>query len=30
MRTIDSYYDIPWSEIDIEAIETELADFQNK
>lgn len=30
MRTIDSYYDIPWSEIDIEAIETELSDFQNK
>ncbi|XP_018374249.1 PREDICTED: dynein heavy chain 8, axonemal [Trachymyrmex cornetzi] len=30
MRTIDSYYDIPWSEIDIESIITELADFQNK
>ncbi|XP_029675665.1 LOW QUALITY PROTEIN: dynein heavy chain 8, axonemal-like [Formica exsecta] len=30
MRTIDSYYDIPWSEIDIEEIETELAEFQNK
>ncbi|KAL6445584.1 hypothetical protein ACFW04_000844 [Cataglyphis niger] len=30
MHTIDSYFDIPWSEIDIEAIETELADFQNK
>ncbi|RLU26152.1 hypothetical protein DMN91_002318 [Ooceraea biroi] len=30
MRTIDSYYDIPWSEIDIESIITELADFQNR
>ncbi|XP_011871302.1 PREDICTED: dynein heavy chain 8, axonemal [Vollenhovia emeryi] len=30
MRTIDSYYDIPWSEIDVESIITELADFQNK
>ncbi|XP_018342058.1 PREDICTED: dynein heavy chain 8, axonemal [Trachymyrmex septentrionalis] len=30
MRTIDSYYDILWSEIDIESIITELADFQNK
>ncbi|KAG5338491.1 DYH8 protein, partial [Acromyrmex heyeri] len=30
MRTIDSYYDIPWSEIDIETIITELTDFQNK
>lgn len=30
MRTIDSYYDIPWSEIDIESIIIELADFQNK
>ncbi|XP_036143732.1 dynein heavy chain 8, axonemal [Monomorium pharaonis] len=30
MHTIDSYYDIPWSEIDIESIITELADFQNK
>ncbi|XP_018400014.1 PREDICTED: dynein heavy chain 8, axonemal [Cyphomyrmex costatus] len=30
MRTIDSYYDIPWFEIDIESIITELADFQNK
>ncbi|KAG5316447.1 DYH8 protein, partial [Acromyrmex insinuator] len=30
MRTIDSYYDIPWSEIDIESIITELTDFQNK
>lgn len=30
MRTIDGYYDIPWSEIDIETIVTELADFQNK
>lgn len=30
MRTIDSYYDIPWSEIDIESIINELAEFQNK
>lgn len=30
MRTIDSYYDILWSEIDIESIIIELADFQNK
>jgi len=30
MRTIDSYYDIPWAEIDIESIITELADFQNR
>ncbi|XP_015430178.1 PREDICTED: dynein heavy chain 8, axonemal [Dufourea novaeangliae] len=29
-RTIDSYYEIPWSEIDIESIVTELADFQNR
>ncbi|XP_067209496.1 dynein axonemal heavy chain 8 [Linepithema humile] len=30
MRTIDGYYDILWSEIDIESIIAELADFQNK
>ncbi|XP_014480405.1 PREDICTED: dynein heavy chain 8, axonemal [Dinoponera quadriceps] len=30
MRTIDSYYDIPWTELDIESIVTELAEFQNK
>lgn len=30
MRTIDSYYDIPWSELDIESIVTELVEFQNK
>ncbi|XP_034179159.2 dynein heavy chain 8, axonemal kl-3 [Osmia lignaria lignaria] len=29
-RTIDSYFEIPWSEIDIESIITELADFQNR
>lgn len=30
MRTIDSYYDILWAELDIESIVTELAEFQNK
>ncbi|XP_076759064.1 dynein heavy chain 8, axonemal kl-3 [Xylocopa sonorina] len=30
IRTIDSYYDIPWAEIDIESIVTELGDFQNR
>ncbi|KAG7190763.1 hypothetical protein KM043_006835 [Ampulex compressa] len=30
MRTIDGYYNIPWSEIDIDTIVTELADFQNR
>ncbi|OAD58895.1 Dynein heavy chain 8, axonemal [Eufriesea mexicana] len=30
IRTIDSYYEIPWSEIDIESIVSELADFQNR
>lgn len=30
MRTIDSYYDIPWTELDIESIVTDLAEFQNK
>ncbi|CAD1473088.1 unnamed protein product [Heterotrigona itama] len=30
IRTIDNYYEIPWSEIDIESIMTELADFQNR
>ncbi|KOX80134.1 Dynein heavy chain 8, axonemal [Melipona quadrifasciata] len=30
IRTIDSYYEIPWLEIDIESIMTELADFQNR
>ncbi|KAK9298339.1 hypothetical protein QLX08_008257 [Tetragonisca angustula] len=30
IRTIDSYYEIPWAEIDIESIMTELAEFQNR
>lgn len=30
MRTIDGYYDILWSEIDIESIIADLTDFQNK
>ncbi|XP_076166225.1 dynein heavy chain 8, axonemal kl-3 [Ptiloglossa arizonensis] len=30
IRTIDSYYEIRWSDIDIESIVTELADFQNR
>ncbi|KAI4504021.1 hypothetical protein M0802_000492 [Mischocyttarus mexicanus] len=30
MRTIDSYYNISWSDIDIESIVAELAEFQNK
>ncbi|KAK0165144.1 hypothetical protein PV328_003692, partial [Microctonus aethiopoides] len=30
MRTIDGYYEIPWSEIDTDAIITELVDLQNK
>ncbi|XP_025155775.1 dynein heavy chain 8, axonemal [Harpegnathos saltator] len=30
MRTIDNYYDIPWTELDIESIVSELAEFQNK
>ncbi|XP_048268511.1 dynein axonemal heavy chain 8 [Bombus terrestris] len=30
IRTIDGYYEIPWSDIDIESIMTELADFQNR
>ncbi|XP_043790719.1 dynein axonemal heavy chain 8 [Apis laboriosa] len=30
IRTIDSYYDIPWAEIDIEAIVAELGEFQNR
>ena len=28
--TIDSYYDILWTEVDIEKINTELVDFQNR
>lgn len=30
IRTIDSYYDIPWADIDIEAIVAELGEFQNR
>ncbi|XP_034939850.1 dynein heavy chain 8, axonemal [Chelonus insularis] len=30
MRTIDGYYEIPWSEIDIEKIIAELADLRDK
>ena len=30
MRTIDSYYNMTWSEIDIESIIAELAEFQKK
>lgn len=30
MRTIDSYFEIPWSEIDIESIMAELQEFQSK
>ncbi|KAF7401630.1 hypothetical protein HZH68_007450 [Vespula germanica] len=30
MRTIDSYYSIAWSDIDIESIVAELTEFQNK
>ena len=30
MDAIDSYYDIPWVEVDTEAINSQLLDFQNK
>ncbi|XP_026672559.1 dynein heavy chain 8, axonemal-like [Ceratina calcarata] len=30
IRTIDSYYEIPWSDIDIESIVSELGEFQNR
>lgn len=30
MDSIDGYYDILWVEVDIEKINTELLDFQNK
>jgi dynein heavy chain len=30
MDSIDGYYDILWSEVDIEKINNELMDFQNK
>lgn len=29
-RTIDGYFEIPWSEVDIDVIIAELADFQAK
>lgn len=29
-RAVDSYYEIPWSEIDIDVIIAELTDFQNR
>ena len=28
--TVTGYYDIPWTEVDIEKINLELQDFQNK
>jgi len=30
LETVNGYYDIPWTDIDIEAINTQLLDFQNK
>ena len=30
MDSIDGYYDILWSDVDIEKINNELLDFQNK
>ncbi|XP_058453053.1 dynein axonemal heavy chain 8 [Malaya genurostris] len=30
MRSIDEYYETPWSEVDIEKINNELTDFQNR
>lgn len=30
MKGIDDYYDIVWSEVDIEKINTELSEFQKK
>lgn len=30
LETVNGYYDIPWSDIDIEKINGELLDFQNK
>lgn len=30
MRSVDGYYEIPWAEIDTDAIIAELTDFQNK
>ena len=28
--TVNGYYDIPWTEVDIEKINTELIEFQNR
>ena len=28
--TVNGYYDIPWGDVDIEKINTELIDFQNR
>ena len=30
LETVSGYYDIPWTDIDIEAINNQLLDFQNK
>ena len=30
LETVNGYYDIAWTEIDIEAINNQLLDFQNK
>lgn len=30
MDNVDSYYDILWTEVDTEKINTELLDFQNR
>ena len=30
LETVNGYYDIPWTDIDIEAINNQLLDFQNK
>jgi len=30
LENVNGYYDIPWTEIDIEKINNELLDFQNK
>ena len=29
-RAIDGYFELPWSEVDIDVIISELADFQNR
>lgn len=30
MRTIDAYYQVPWAEIDVESIMSELLELQNR